>query len=287
MGRIPFSQVLKNASIDIRKEYDRLYELFFLAQYLTISSRWITLRGCCDCNFVNLHFRGTCVSLDDFDAFYGYHFEKMPRKFDINYLVSFCEYSYNLVINSQEYIIKVLCSHINSDLARSLRFYIQQMMKVIEEIGYMLNTQNGISDLVPKSQEAIAVAEIVDPNLSYKVIEYNHHSMKGDLEKKRDTLLALADQLEPKRPDLKKINSDLESDLFFLYNNVNIRHNNSDPNGTKYKQVVAAMTDQKIEKWYDDAYQMSLLAFLELDNVEREERVQNLRDAFKNSKNNI
>lgn len=57
----------------------------------------------------------------------------------------------------------------------------------------MANTQNGVMDFVPKDQAAISVAEIIDPSLSYRVIEYNHYSMKGDLKRKRDILLALED----------------------------------------------------------------------------------------------
>lgn len=55
-----------------------------------------SLKDYCATFFVRLPFRGTCVSLDDFDDFYGYSFEKNPSNFDIEYLVSFCEYSYNL-----------------------------------------------------------------------------------------------------------------------------------------------------------------------------------------------
>ncbi len=33
MKRIPFSQVLKNASIDIRREYDHLYGFFYLQKW--------------------------------------------------------------------------------------------------------------------------------------------------------------------------------------------------------------------------------------------------------------
>ena len=86
----------------------------------------------------------------------------------------------------------------------------------------MPNNQNGITDFVPKDQAAISVAEIVDPALSYRVIEYNHHSMKGDLDRKKATLIVLADKLEAQRAKLKQINTSLETDLFYLLNSVNV-----------------------------------------------------------------
>lgn len=271
MARVSFSQVLKNANIDIRREYDRLYGLFCLQRVIIGNGQDTTLRETCAYSFSNLPFRGTCISLDDFDDFYGYHFEKVPSGFDLDYLVSFCEYTYNLAIHNQG---PGYGGFALSSVNQAMQFYIMQTMKVIESIGYMANTHNWVTDFVPKDQTAIAVAEIIDPGLSYKVIEYNHHSMKGNISRKKDVLLALADKLEPQRPKLKQINSTFESDLFFLFNSANLRHNNTDPAGnTKYIPYVASLSPDELEKWYDDIYQMCLLAFLELDHTERKERI--------------
>lgn len=216
MKRIPFSQVLKTAAIDIRREYDRLYGMFCVQKFQDMVGAGSSLKDYCATYFVRLPFRGTCVSLDDFDDFYGYSFEKNPSTFDIEYLVSFCEYSYNLAIYNQNTIYGGGIVGIGDPM----QFYVQQVLTVIETIGYMPNNQNGITDFVPKDQAAISAAEIVDPALSYRIIEYNHHSMKGDLERKKATLIALADKLEPKRAKLKQVSGSLESDLFYLLNSV-------------------------------------------------------------------
>ena len=274
MKRIPFSQVLKTAAIDIRREYDRLYGMFCVQKFQDMVGAGSSLKDYCATYFVRLPFRGTCVSLDDFDDFYGYSFEKNPSTFDIEYLVSFCEYSYNLAIYNQNAIYGGGIVGIGDPM----QFYVQQVLTVIETIGYMPNNQNGITDFVPKDQAAISAAEIVDPALSYRIIEYNHHSMKGNLERKKATLIALADKLEAKRTKLKQINTSLESDLFYLLNSVNVRHNNAEQGGKNYIHFVADMKVGVIEQWYDDIYQMCLLAFLELDHLERKERVKKLKE---------
>ena len=274
MKRIPFSQVLKNASIDIRREYDHLYGFFYLQKMADGTGNYVSLRDSCAANFIRLPFRGTCISLDDFDDFYGYSFEKIPSDFNLEYLISFCEYSYNLAVYNQGFGYGIQMF----GLSQSIQFYVQQVLTVIDTIGYMSNTQNGITDFVSKDQAAISAAEIVEPDLSYRIIEYNHYSMKGNLERKKATLLALADKLEPKRAKLKQINSSLESDLFYLLNSVNVRHNNSDPGSKNYIHFVSDMKDVDIEKWYDDMYQMCLLAFLELDHLERKERVKQIKE---------
>lgn len=277
MNRIPFSQVLKNAQVDLRREYDRLYTMFFT--YKISEELPISLREYCAANFINLPFSGTCISLDDFDNVYNRHFEKVPQEVDDDYLISFCEYSYNLAIYNQggnlfQYGMIGACEF--------AQIYIQQILKVVDTIGYMPNTLDGVTDFVPKDQAAISVAEIVAPDLSYKVIEYNHHSMKGDLEHKRNVLLALSDKLEPQRKTLEQIDKCLTSDIFYLFNSLNIRHNNVDPTGTKYKCFVATMNDDELESWYDDTYQMCLLAFLLIDNVERKQRIVKLKENNKN-----
>ena len=193
-------------------------------------------------------------------------------------MVTFCEYSYNLVYLSRGYAF----NYLSSDVNQAIRLYITQIENVIEKICYMPNDKENITDFVPKNQVAISVSEIVDPNLSYKILEYNHHSMKGDIRQKRDVVLTLADQLEPQRAKLKQINSTMESDLFFLFNNLNLRHNNADPNGKNYVSFVAAMKEEEIEQWYDDIYQMCLLAFLELDQIDRKSRVAQLKTDIQN-----
>ena len=96
------------------------------------------------------------MSLDDFDDFDGIHFEKVPSNFDLNYLILFCEYTYNLVL----YLncnIQLMYTGVNSPQ----QIYLQQIIKVIEIIGYMTVQKDCVTIMVPKSQEAIAVSEIV------------------------------------------------------------------------------------------------------------------------------
>ncbi len=280
MKRIPFSQVLKDAKVDIKREYDRLYAMFCIHKVANINGTEMTLKEICATNFINLPFRGTCVSLDDFDDFYGYYFEKEPKDFGIDYLVSFCEYSYNLSAYNQGLGYGMPMTGVE----RGVQLYIKQVIRVIDAIGYTGNAKDGVTDFVPKDQAAISVSEIVEPNLSYKVIEYNHHSMKGNLDQKKAIIIALADQLEPRRDKLKEINSSLASDLFFLFNKVNLRHNNINPKGKKCVPFVSDMGNDEIECWYDDIYQMCLLAFLELDNLERKNRVKKLKEDMNGNK---
>ena len=275
MVRRNFLQVLQEKNVDLKREYQRLYELFYIQKAPDMQGICYTLKDFCEGNFLNVPFRRTCLSLEDFDDTYNYHFEKIPHDFDLNYLLSFCEYTFNLSI----WITpgNPLCVFGN---AQQSQFYLQQVQNVMEMIGYTRAIQEGISIFVPKDRGAISVSEIVAPEISYKVLEYNHYTMNGDIARKRETLRILADQLEPRLIDLASIIKELANNVFFMFNNMNIRHNNCTEGDKNYKEVVAKMTQDELESWYDETYQLCLLAFLELDNVERTKKVAELKASF-------
>lgn len=96
--------------------------------------------------------------------------------------------------------------------------------------------------------------------------------------KKKNILIALGTELEPKRKQLQTVDKKLSDNIFFMLNNMHIRHNNSNKNDlTKYKEYVAKMSEEELEEWYDELYQMILLAFLMIDNVERMEKIKKLK----------
>ena len=190
MERRPFSEVLKNAKIDFLYEYKTLFFMFYHKDidYSYMSS---TIRQLCDEYFLEFPIRDTFVSLEVFDNRNNFLFEENPRDFDINYLINFCEYSYNLVVCCKN-ILSKKHSYLYNEIKFPLNTYIEQVDRVIAKIGYIPNTKDNITTFVPRSQTAISVAEIIDPELSYDVIEYNHHSMKGDIERKRRIIEALS-----------------------------------------------------------------------------------------------
>lgn len=261
-----FAQVLKQGNVNIKLEYSKLYSLFYDKDRKDGSS----FAQIASNNITSIPFCGTCLSLSEFDQLHGFRFERQPQDFDIDYLVSFCEYVYNFLLHIEE---RFFFSAFNKS---DFIFHIQ---KVIDSIGYMQSIEDGHTIFVPKNEVAISVAQspIIPNTLSYKVISYNHHSMKGDLESKRQTLLAFADLIEPKRKKLEKLNSQLESNLFYAFNNCNIRHNNIAADGTKYKKPVADLTKEQLEQVYDDVYQMCLLAFMNLDYEENKKRIEELK----------
>ena len=140
--------------------------------------------------------------------------------------------------------------------------------------------------VIEDKPEVTAVAEIVSDNIATKVIKYNHRALKGNVELKNEILFSLGKELESKRKELHQINSSLEDNIFYLMNKLNVRHNNSSENDkSKYVEYVANMDKSEIEEWYDELYQLILLAFLQLDNIERTKKIKDLKSKIDGGSN--
>ena len=267
--RRSFATILKEAKVNIQDEYDRLYTIF-CDKYLYDNGNNFSFYDLIEASFSGFWFRGTCVSLEDFNETYGFNFEKEPQNFNIDYLVSFCEYVYNLTMGYMN------CQSAYGSFFNTQKI-VEQIFRLIEKIGYMQSSEDGLTIFVEKNQAAISVSEIVPEEISYKVISYNHHTYKGDLESKREILVKLAYVLEPKESALSGIDNQFKSDLFYLLNTLGLRHNNLDPEGKQYKAFVAKMTKEELEHWYDETYQMCLLAFLRIEHIERKKAINKLK----------
>lgn len=266
-----FAQVLKEGKIDLKNEYSKFYKIFYGKE----NRDDISIADMVSENFINYHFRGTCLTLEEFDETYGFNFVKEPQDFNEDYLISFMEYIYNFMVHlSDNFLFFGMNTHI----------YMHQFQKVVDMIGYMYASEKGITIFVPRDCNAIAVAEseLIPDSLSYKVLEYNHHSLKGDIDAKREILVKLASVLESQDKKLNSINQTFKSDLFQLLNSCNIRHNNKDESSKQYKKYIAEISDAELEHIYDEIYQMCLLAFMQLEHANRKEWLDGIKNKLVN-----
>ena len=192
-------------------------------------------------------------------------------------LIGYCFFEFKSTI--KQMIINMIFGVIEPDLQSHYRKCINAVQSLIdydlEQINhYIYRTEDGKYLVVQKDAAASAVADIVAPELADAIIEYNHHLLKGDLKSKKLILKQIADALEPRRAELKTVNKTIENDFFYMVNTMNVRHNNcdvSDP--SKYNEKFANLTDREKEEWYDEIYQEGLMAYLSLEQVDREKKI--------------
>ena len=223
--------------------------------------------------------RGHFVDLDDFLKCIGFDDLKRSATEDVEEFLTLIELIYNVWV-----LVNVDVANydkVGYKLEWEGNYY--HLKKVMDDI---LGQYNYTAYVDKKSEKVLvientpgvtAVAEIVEPSLALEVIKYNHYALKGETELKKSILLKMAQQLEPQRKSLHAIDSKLEDNIFFMFNNLDLRHNNRSANDKSYKEYVAKMKKRDLEKWYDELYQMVLVAFLLLDNVDRTEKVKELK----------
>ena len=261
--RRTFFDLLKNSKVDVNFELQKLNNLFIqdccfhrrksyslhdlvaenFAKYYKRREHFLSLQ-----ELLTAIYR-ECFNISEFDKYFLYAEMYVD-------LISILDNLDNQEIESQKNIIKT------------------QIERVISSLGYKFividDRQIIVENNVFANEAAQAVTEFADIKEALSILEYNHFSNKGNIERKKEILKKIADLLEPWRKplnksselkDLLKVNNDkiqaLEK-LFYMYNKFNIRHNNED-------QMLTGLSNQEIESWYDKIYTMSLFVILGKD----------------------
>lgn len=267
-------QILQE-QFDMHTEINRIYEVFKSHLFNKNTFVYSPEKLVDEFVFQNWTQRNRCINTSDMKDSLGIN--SILRKEDptMNELIIFLEYVENILNLAWKYKMN------NDDVLDNpkyniLRENLDDLLDRINHEKYVFDDEEMVL-IAEKNAEATAVAEIVDTKTSLKVIKYNHYLLKGDIQAKKDIILELATKLEPKRKQLEKLDNKLSSNLFYLLNNLNLRHNNVDKTNKNYKDAVAKMRKDTLEKWYDETYQLELLAFLLLDNEKRNKKVDELK----------
>ena len=269
-------------SVDMESEANRLVTMSSEERVLVIDSYpYKTLFDYVDeyC-FKEWEQRGHFVDVDDFLEALGYEDLKEEATHNVDALLTLIELIYNFwelshnQFNDGEkgYRLKWCGNYYH------LKDVMDDVLGQYNHVAYINEEQECVL-IVEDKAEVTAAAEIMPtPALAVDVVRYNHRTLRGEIELKKKILLAMGAELEAKRKKLHAINSTLENDIFFMLNNLNIRHNNKSKGDKNYKEYVAKMRKDRLEKWYDELYQMLLLAFLLMDNTKRVEKVKELKE---------
>ena len=77
-----FAQILKDAKIDIKVEYQKLYGMLYDRSIQVSNTNRISVYDELSTFFIAFHFRGTCLSLDEFNVLYEKAKERNKNDFD-------------------------------------------------------------------------------------------------------------------------------------------------------------------------------------------------------------
>lgn len=124
--------------------------------------------------------RGRCTSC-----------EEIRKRLQITYANIKNKLSEEQVLLYLEYVVNIiwLCNErYGVEDAEDESIYLQEnVIGLLDDLGYETKVFEDEEKviLVEKNAAMTAVAEVVDPNTAYAVIEYNHHLLKGDIAEKQ------------------------------------------------------------------------------------------------------
>ena len=179
--------------------------------------------------------------------------------------ILFCEMIINLIIDLE--VSK------EPKLKEEVSVLIDTIKATVAKAGMKIRSVDDEIMIVVNSPIAVGVA---DKNLKIAnpIIEYNQYLLKGNLERKRELLKRIADDLEPKRERLIRICGRQTKDFFHLVNTMDVRHNNIDPaDNAKYNSKFAKLNAAQKEEWYDLIYEQALALYVAMEQQKRNEKI--------------
>lgn len=246
------TELLSMDIADFVKERDRIDRLL----NMKVCGEWnchVTLKQMIESHFMKCPIRGTAISIDDLFETYSKYWAANT----LEGLLLYCEIVSNLIYT-------LPANHLTDrEICRNRDQIISNVKYILEKTGNQLTAGAGkVLIIVPKDELVQAVIDdITDKDVGLAILEYVRFCNKGNLKRKRESLVKIARLLEPKLKDnkLTEPRRSLADNIDFVLNNFNIRHNNEA--GKSANVLLPELTPQMLEIVYDDLYRAMLLFF--------------------------
>lgn len=269
-------EMLEKREIKPADEFHRLAQIFNKEFWSYSKSEHSSVKKILDENFHNCSCRSSFLSIDDLLKSFQID-EKTRYLVSWETLFTYCEILRNVADEKIETIFQ------DDDFEKLRQMMLDNMNIILAKTNHgWAKIKEGyvIVDKNPATTEAIECLEEKDAELALKMIEYNRVLLKGNLARKREILVTLADYTEPMNNDFKRSQyAALYNDSRFLVNAIDIRHNNSGKGDLPEK--AKAWTPQEKEGWYDKTYQVLLTVILTRKHMDVSKEIQDLKPAKK------
>ncbi len=263
---------------DYYKEYQKLEQL--CAERYSVGN-WgghISINSWIEDNFRKWKKRDNFISYDELREYLIFSSEKVhfdlydtETYMDLNRYTLFSEMILNLIYGLKDYA--------RSELEEAIAILTDIIKKTVEKAGLEITLVEDEIIIVEINSYATEVAS-KEEEIADAIIEYNQYLLKGDIDRKKELLRNIADNLEPKRSELKSICHNAAENFFNLVNTMNIRHNNCNPNGKKkYNPKFANMTVDEQEECYDLIYEQALFLYMNIEQKERNKKIEQYKKA--------
>ena len=274
MARQNYFDILNRMEFDPQRELKNLMDLLEMERNFKSIYYETSLNSAISDNFLDYPNRSTFTSYSQMVEFVGLNIYNTTEQ-----LFVFSEFLVDIFCN--------LAEKFTEEESEFIQIIFDNIKRFLELSNHELITlDNGNKIIVEKNVYASEASQIVSETSieeAIKVLEYNHFSNKGNIQRKKEILIALANYLEPLRrvlnksdelKDILKVNNQKViafEKLFEMYNNFGLRHNNSN-------QYHLDLADDELEQWYDDIYTSTLFVILSMDESRILSKLKTLRE---------
>ena len=274
MARQNYFDILNRMEFDPQRELKNLVDLLEMEKNFKSIYYETSLNSAISNNFLDYPNRSTFTSYSKMMEFIGANIYNTTEQ-----LFVFSEFLVDIFCN--------LAEKFTEDESEFIQIIFDNIKRFLELSNHeMITLDNGNKIIVEKNVYASEASQIVSETSieeAIKVLEYNHFSNKGNIQRKKEILIALANYLEPFRrelnnseelKDILKVNNQKViafEKLFEMYNNFGLRHNNSN-------QYHLDLADDELELWYDDIYTSTLFVILSMDQSRILSKLKTLRE---------
>jgi hypothetical protein len=297
MHRENLYALIEKLVTDADIEYNQLYRMVFKEKCIDETDNMVldafsdskpvfssTLENFIDTYLIKkIPIRQTCTSLKGLLARLGLPEPTQQHAASTTQLLLFCELL--LAIKTQAETIRVDRIAARDSYETQMMAITENINQIVESISHkIIKTGNGLIIVEENEKALIAATKVDEFSLADMILSYNHHSLQGNAIKKKELLRTLANEIEPLRKGLESsYYKQIASDLGFLLNNLDIRHNNRASNTTK--SVYGSIPNKELEAWYDKTYELIITALSLKDTVPIFDDIKNLKKMVHSSPN--
>jgi len=278
-----FLDILRE-NYNFNDEIDRIAKLF-VSQTLYIYSfntTWYTLEEVFEKHVLS-KWKGrlSCISMTDLknSLHIRYSATHRPISNSDDDILRYLEYYINVMLNFTK-------SNRSNEYSKTEDFHMlnENMLMLLDHMNHEVieDKDNQIFLVVPKNPQGTAAAEVSSKSTGLAILQYHHRLLKGNLDAKSKILFAIAGEYEDMLKNPPTGYKELFDKTRGLCNQLCIRHTNK-----QNKCNIGNLSDEELEHWYDEIYQMLLLCILISENIkqQRVEKAKQLLDSFNNTAN--
>lgn len=172
-------------------------------------------------------------------------------------------------------------SFVKSQLSGMKNLILYDLEKLNLSVEIIEDDIGRVASIGPKNALLEEVLEnVTDRNIETMLIKYNSSLNNGDVNTKENILCAIYSYVESylKNPQLLALNKRLFGNVDFLYNNLNMKHDNKVYNETFFYEE----TLSEREKWLDNLYHLVLMVIASKKENDTNQSINELKVKKKN-----